>query len=246
MDMEGAQRIFDFLPISYRNPEEQEYIHFLWDSFVTNYEAGKFQFAFLAYHMLFMCFVYFEIWQIKQNFSKDFENAMIGFRRDTENKLLSATSPFTLWKVNESIVFRFFKLIGMDNADIGQLTKIVNERNNVAHSNGNIFFRTDADLDVKVEEILHCVEKIQKFSGSILEPCYTQFLKDGSDPETREYLDNEDQVREALINRNYHSAQDISIMLSYDIKKLKRHPHYEEIIVLEKVLRDVFREFVEI
>ena len=45
---------------SFKNPTEQDYINFLWDALKTNYEAEKYPFAFLAYHMLFMCFVCFE------------------------------------------------------------------------------------------------------------------------------------------------------------------------------------------
>ncbi len=32
--MEEAQRIFDYLPVSYRNPTEKEYVEFLWDDFL--------------------------------------------------------------------------------------------------------------------------------------------------------------------------------------------------------------------
>ena len=39
---------------------------FLWDAFETNYTHGKYQFAFLAYHMLTMSFVYFNLWQIRE------------------------------------------------------------------------------------------------------------------------------------------------------------------------------------
>src|SRR5215216_5031767 len=132
---EEVSRILEYLPISFRNQSEQEYITFLWESFETNYDAEKYPFAFLAYHMLFMCFVYFEIWQIKANHVTDFEKAMIGFNKDMENELMKASTPFMLWRVNESSVFRFFKLIGMSNSEIGECTKLVSERNDTAHSN---------------------------------------------------------------------------------------------------------------
>lgn len=93
--MEEAAELSNYLPLSYKSPKEQEYIAFLWESFETNYIHGKFQFAFLAYHMLTMSFVYFNIWQIKQTRPDDFENAMIGFNKDVEKELLAATSPFT-------------------------------------------------------------------------------------------------------------------------------------------------------
>lgn len=91
--IEDAQRILEYLPISFRNETEQEYINFLWETFVTNYEAKKYPFAFLAYHMLFMSFVYFEIWQIKANLSDDFQKAMIGFNKDMENALMVMADP---------------------------------------------------------------------------------------------------------------------------------------------------------
>ena len=59
--MEEAYEILNLLPIRFKQRNEQEYITFLWDSFQSNYENGKYQFSFIAYHMLFMSFVYFNI-----------------------------------------------------------------------------------------------------------------------------------------------------------------------------------------
>ncbi|MEP6637403.1 MAG: hypothetical protein ABJB97_11815, partial [Acidobacteriota bacterium] len=87
----------------------QAYIEFLWDAYQSNYENGKYQFAFLAYHMLTMCAVYFNIWQIKQNEPADFEKGLIGFGRDTEKELLEATSPFVFSTVNERSILRLLK-----------------------------------------------------------------------------------------------------------------------------------------
>ena len=70
--MEEAAELANYLPLSFKSPKEQEYIEFLWDAFDTNYTHGKYQFAFLAYHMLTMSFIYFNIWQIKQTEPKDF------------------------------------------------------------------------------------------------------------------------------------------------------------------------------
>jgi hypothetical protein len=70
--MGEATELGYYLPLSFKSPKEQEYIEFLWDAFETNYTHSKYQFAFLAYHMLTMSFVYFNIWQIKQTEPKDF------------------------------------------------------------------------------------------------------------------------------------------------------------------------------
>ena len=106
--MEEAFELADYLPVSFKTEKEQEYIRFLWDAFEMNYKHSKFQFAFLAYHMLTMSFVYFNIWQIKQTAPHDFEMAMVGFNKDLEKELMDATSPFTFCRVNESNVMRSF------------------------------------------------------------------------------------------------------------------------------------------
>ena len=58
--MEEASELANYLPLSFGSPKEQEYIGFLWDAFETNYTHEKYQFAFLAYHMLTMSFIYFK------------------------------------------------------------------------------------------------------------------------------------------------------------------------------------------
>ena len=183
--MEEAAELGSYLPLSFKSPKEQEYIAFLWDAFETNYTHGKYQFAFLAYHMLTMSFVYFNIWQIKQNRPDDFEKAMIGFNKDLENELLVATSPFTFWRINESNVMRFFKLIGCDNGKIGSYAALVKERNDTAHTNGNIFFSTPAALDNKISEVLRIVAEIQAHSKPIIEHCFRDFLLQNYDSENR-------------------------------------------------------------
>ncbi|MCX8020630.1 MAG: hypothetical protein N2747_09080 [Chitinophagaceae bacterium] len=198
--MEEAGRIFDYLPVFYKNPTEEEYIQFLWEAFNSNYDTGKYQFAFLSYHMLFMCFVYFEIWKIKENCYEDFQKAMIGFSKEMEKELLDAKTPLALWQVNESTVFRCLKLIGVDNSDISRFTKIVKDRNETAHSNENIFNKNKESLKEKVNEMLVCVEAIQEKSKPIIEKAFHAFLVEGQYPDEREFLDDECPIKEIFVH----------------------------------------------
>jgi len=218
--MEDAAELGNYLPLSFKSPKEQEYIEFLWDAFETNYTHEKYQFAFLAYHMLTMSFVYFNIWQIKQTRRADFEMAMVGFNKDLEKELLDATSPFTYWRVNESSVMRFLKLIGCDNGNVGSYAALVKERNDTAHPNGNIFFSTRVALDTKITEILRVVDEIQTHPKPVIEHCYRQFLIENNVPEERAYPDAADQIREILIHENYLSQKDIEICLGFDLASL--------------------------
>ena len=234
--MEEAVELANYLPLSFKSEKEEEYIKFLWDAFESNYENKKYQFAFLAYHMLTMSFVYFNIWQIRQTEPKDFAMALIGFGKDIEKSLLEANSPFVFSTVNERSILRFLKLIACDNSKIGTYAKLVDDRNETAHPNGNIFYSTEAALDVKITEILRVVDEIQNHSKPVIDHCYREFLLQNNDPDEREYPEAEDQIREVLIHSNYLSQKDIDICHAFDLVTFAAHPEYENMRLLHDAL----------
>ena len=238
--MEEAIELSNYLSLYFKTPKEQEYIEFLWDAFETNYTHGKYQFAFLAYHMLTMSFVYFNIWQIKQTEPKDFAMGLIGFGKDIEKSLLEATSPFVFSTVNERSILRFLKLIACDNSKIGTYAKLVDDRNASAHPNGNIFYSTEAALDVKVTEVLRVVAEIQTHSKPVIERCYREFLLRSRDPEEREYPDPSDQIREVLIHDNYLSQRDLAFCLSLDLAEFRDHADFHQIESLHESLQSAY------
>jgi hypothetical protein len=220
------------LPNSYKTRDEQDYINFLWESYESNYSNGKYPFAFIAFHMLYMSFVYFEVWQIKENRTSDFEKALLGLNNEIEQTFLTATTPFAFVKSNEAPFFKFLKLLGCDNAKIGNYKRSVDDRNNSAHSNGRIFFNNQALIDQKIIEVLRNVDDIQTHSKPIIDECLITFLKDSFDPDNREYFDDSDQLREILIHGNYLSQKDIEHLLTFDIAQLSAETNYTEMEIL--------------
>lgn len=244
--MDDALELEQYLPASFKSQKEQEYLPFLWDAFDTNYTHGKYQFAFLAYHMLTMSFVYFNIWQIRRASPEDFLKGLIGFGKDIEKRLLNATSPFSFSTVNERTLLRFLKLIQCDNVKIGTYAKLVDDRNETAHPNGNIFFSTQEALDRKIVEILRVVAEIQEFSRDIILNGYRAFLLDSADPEKREYPDPADQVREILVHGNSFSEKEIQFCADSDIVvEFSSHEYFTEIESLHEVLRALLPETKE-
>ena len=73
--MDDALGLAEFLPVSYRAKGESDYVVFLWDAFQSNYASGKYEFASLAFHLLYMSFVSFSIWQIRIAREQDFKGA---------------------------------------------------------------------------------------------------------------------------------------------------------------------------
>jgi hypothetical protein len=139
--------------------------------------------------------------------------------------------------VNERSILRLFKLIACDNGKIGTYAKLVDDRNDTAHPNGNIFFSTQAALDTKITEILRVVDEIQTHSKPVIEHCYREFLIENHDPDERAYPDPVDQIREILIHENYLSQKDIEICLGFDIESVTTQPENEPTRELHEALR---------
>ena len=218
--MNEAFDLADYLPDSFTTPIEHEYIAFLWASFEDNYNSARYQFAFLAYHMLMMSFVYFKVWQVRETLPGDFEKGLIGFARDDDRNWLRDTTPFTFSKVNERAVLRLFRLIGCDDSQIGTYRKLVDDRNDASHANGNIYFRTQNAVDAKTHQVLQAVKEIQSHSRPTIDRLYQEFLLQSHNSDEREYPDAEDQIREILIHGNYISRKDIEFCANFDTASL--------------------------
>lgn len=225
--MDEARPILEYLPNSFRVPDEQEYINFLWEAFASNYENEKYQFAMLPYHMLYMSFVYFSVWQIKLMRPRDFENASI-FVPQKERDILRATSPFTFSVVNERSIFRFLKLIGCEDQHTGSFARLVDVRNELAHSNGLINCRDQTAADQRIAEVIRQVRVIQSHMTPLLHECLGQFLMESCAEEgSMEYDNPEDQIRELLVHKHYFSLKDIEACHGFDIRSLTAQPRFE-------------------
>lgn len=238
--MEEFYEIMRYLPASCKSVKDDEYIAYLRESFEQNYQNEKYQFALLASHMLYMSFVYFSVWQIKNSRPDDFAKSLIGFSKDDEKELLEASNPFTFWKVSEARIFRFLKLVGCENEAIGKFAKLVQQRNDIAHQNGIIHCTEQKSADARLSEVLAQMEAIQQCMTPVIHSCLREFLLSSGNPDTREYPDPTDQIREILIHANYFSEKDIEACVNFDITELQQHEYTAEVESLYHHLRSLY------
>jgi hypothetical protein len=232
--IEDAHRIFNYLPIEYKTKIESDYVAFLWEAFTANYEKENYQFAYIAYHMLFMCFVYFQLTKIYLNtpdsikkiliFTKNAQDAVDHYENKSKEALAKKSiiphfDPFSLARESESTIVGLFISIGCEREAIKRFKKLVDERNNVAHANGNINFSAQSSLNEKIEEVLNCIDHIHQKNQTIIQDCTKKFLLSSSDPVENEYMDTEDQVREIFIRKNYLSPFDLYQASKYPVEE---------------------------
>ncbi|WP_047303624.1 hypothetical protein [Pseudomonas fluorescens] len=234
--MENALVIHEYLPQAYPSANEGEYIRFVWEAFESNYQSGKYQFSILAFHMLYMSYVYFSVWQIKQAKPEAFTHAVLFQQKEKE--LLTASSPFTFSEVNERSIFKFLRLAGCENQHIGKFQKLVDQRNEIAHPNGNIFFSDQAAADLRIEEVMQQIRGIQVHMTSVLHGCLLQFLRDSANPEDREIADAADHVEINFLHKHYLSRKDIETCLACDLGEFNDSPFLGEVHALVNLIRE--------
>lgn len=236
--MDEAFELADYLPLSFKTQSEGEYVAFLWDAFESNYTNRKYEFASLAFHLLYMSFVSFSIWQIRLVREQDFKNALIGFQSDAENKLMEADSPFKYYdQLKESQIFRFLKLIGCENGQVGEFAKFVKRRNKIAHPCGTVFFNDQLSIDKEIAEMMGEVANIQAHMRPIITEVYGRFLTDSADLDEREYSDSANELMVSLIHQNYISQKDIEICLGFDLASLAAHPQHDSMSEMHDCLK---------
>lgn len=239
--MDEALELGTYLPQSFANASEQAYLDFLWSAFQTNYEAERFEFASLAFHLLYMSFVSFSIWQIRLTIPDQFRMAMVGFRSEEEGGLMECESPFKFYdRLKESQIFRLLKLIGCTNQQVGEFAKFVKRRNKIAHPTGTVFFNDRAAIDAEIADMMKEVRNIETHMRPAIVELYQRFLRTSADLEERQYTDPADEIAANLIHTNCMSAADLVICAQFNIEALATEADHEEMQVLHVKLAELY------
>lgn len=190
-----------------------------------------------------MSFVSFSIWQIRFVREKDFQNALIGFESSTEMNLLAADTPFKFYeRLRESQIFRFLKVIGCGNEQVGEFSKFVRRRNKIAHPSGTVFFNDQRTIDDEIGEMMKEVANIQTHMRPVILDVYGNFLKESANPDEREYGTGKEEIEANFIHRSYVSQKDIEFCLGYDLTPFSTNPNYANIESLHQSLKDEFAD----
>ncbi len=169
MKMEEAiHNLRRYLPIDFGNEENNDYMHYLMNACVENYENEKYQFSLMAYHMLFMAFLYKEFWELKaysfdrvaalcrangrfNNISQIFDASLI-----SEKDFMDGFFGVFSWHPNKKSTYKAF----------------VDQRDNCAHNSGFIQYEKD-DVDSYFSDVLRNVEKVSVAAKESLISVYT-------------------------------------------------------------------------
>ena len=201
-------KILEYLPEEFADETEKNYIDALMLAAQTSYENGLYQFAYVQYHMLFMTAVYYALLKVSIIHKEELEKALFYLLKDRyadfwkESNTKAGKLYFGSFAlVSESDVFMLLSVVGLDNDLLGELQKLVRERNKYAHANGQLQLTSDElflealnSYNAKVQRVIELVKNdlIAFYKKTISDP-------DFYDPEVRAYFDPDEQIIQQFI-----------------------------------------------
>ena len=173
--MDSVYQILEYLPLRYKNEADFNYFSFLAKSVEQNYNAGNFHFAVIALHMIYMGIVYHYIYGIYRADKTRFDCVLIGFHEKLKIKSNDDISWQTFSKENESVIFQFYRAVGIPNDLIGDLKSPVQTRNTYLHANGAYLDSSEGFEKLSIA-YLRNLNKIDDFCMGEYKKLYFSFI----------------------------------------------------------------------
>lgn len=176
---EDAQEILEYLPIEAGS--ENLYIQHLFGAFqaVNEKDEPIRAFSILPFHLLFMLAVQYRVYRISAWKNSEYLSILNNCRtyKKEDRKVLVANAPIAdstgvitsqssvrnLSKINETSLFQFFKIIGLDEKIIKQAEILIEIRGTYAHANASI----EENIEVRIDEYLGILKEIQKCMSAV-------------------------------------------------------------------------------
>lgn len=154
---------------------------------------------------------------------------------------MDGESPFKFYdRLKESQIFRFLKLIGCSNQQVGEFAKFVKRRNKIAHPTGTVFFNDQTAIDAEVADMMKEVRNIEAHMQPVILYLYRCFLSERADEDGWEFAVPGDEVQANLVHANYMSAADLAFCRNFNIDSLSAEHGFGAKKALHQSLLDVY------
>ena len=243
MDNEEASKILDYIPYTAKTQEEIDYFAFLWKSFCSNYDSESYQFAFLSYHLLFMCAVYTLLAKVRIFDRTSFIKGMSLCNSEDQKEIIQSDSIFIFSLLHERTIFQLFSLIGCSAEEIKKCKCLIDDRNDIAHANGRILFNSREAIAEKIEDMNSCLEMLTSRLEPLVLLKIKEFLLNSIDPELREFEEDNEQFEQILVKSNYLSRRDVyGGVAKLDINVFDGNSKFGEIKLLFDKLKERYSD----
>ena len=172
------------------------YINEIRDSVAVNYSHSKFQFAYFGIHLIYMTYIHCTAWKISVMNESRYMDAVAFVRPypGEELDLYNVQSVFDFSRIPERDIGKILNIIEIDHTEIkrivkteighrfkariGQISSLVDSRNDLAHATGKIIVPNEAELKTRTNSIMTSINNIHQRMGVEVKRWYREVLPD--------------------------------------------------------------------
>ncbi len=206
--MDRVYEIADYFPRHISDTTLRNYVEHHVASLVKCVENELYSSAYSHMHLLYMAFIYLQILRISQLKEAEFRLCWIGFPVQEKDFLREPTSPFSFSSVNEKSVFRFFRLIGFEDGDVGDLSSIVKTRNDRLHASGVLFCENEEQFETEMNKYLEKMNTTIIKQADFLSKVYDEVINTYDE----EFIMNDDEIETSFEDRYYFSPTELKLL----------------------------------
>ena len=215
--------LLSYLPIDAIDKEDiTTYIQNIIKLVTTNYKYEQYQFAYFGLHLLFMIYIYSTVWKISKISEERYVDTVIFARAYNNRKLdlCNIESIFEYSLIPEKELPKILKLIDLDQAQIINISGLVDDRNDMAHATGKFDILTEEKFKIKAHSICTSIRNIHKCLNNQIRIWFQEILIRYSEGEFDEYSQIRDIIFEQMIQQFYLSVNELLICNEMSIHSL--------------------------
>jgi hypothetical protein len=223
VEVPHLEEIMNYLPISAVDKEDVSlYLQNITNLVNVNYKYEQYQFAYFGLHLLYMTYIYFTVWKISKVIPSRYEDATVFARAYNSRGLdfLNIESIFQYSLVPEKELPKIFRLIDLDGGQLGNISGLVDTRNDMAHASGKFEIPNDMEFASKANSICTSMRNIHKCMIKQISVWYQDILLKYCSGEFGAYTDNNDFIFEQMIQNFNLSVNELLICNEMSIHKL--------------------------
>ena len=217
------EEIMDYLPISAVDKEDVLlYLQNITNLVNVNYKYGQYQFAYFGLHLLYMTYIYFTVWKISKVIPGRYKDATV-FARAYNGRDLDFTNIDSIFQyslVPEKELPKIFKLIGLDDGQLGNISGLVDTRNDMAHASGKFEIPNDMEFASKANSVCVSIRNIHRCMTNQIKMWYQDILLKYCSGEFEVYEDDSDFIFEQMIQNFNLSVNELLVCNEMSVREL--------------------------
>lgn len=156
-----------------------QYLYDLQKTVIDNYEKGNYQVSYFYAHLIFMSYVYYCVeraYHLRPERMKDVFYPINSYRgRDDKPDIENYRSIYEFSKIPEKDIFKVFRIMGMEDQQIRNMSSYISGRDDFAHATGEGNISEDA-LIQNIRTIKGNMESLHQIFCPDLKNLYIQHL----------------------------------------------------------------------